>query len=330
MAIVSAAKRIKREGQEPTYSAVVAACPQATCNPHTEQPVDKKLVYNIFREACYDDDPADLWAHRTRLARSALEDDAKVRRLDFGRYMLALNHTPSWYCRNIVWCDLCNSILPRSERKATQMALARKGGKGWMSKGSQAHSQNLRAGKHILKLHSSNTVRVWWLPMLTRGKLHIELLPPNFPGETEEGAHIMVAKVKAAVNIRFPGSSPPKVLFTDRGNGFYNPGTGAITNGYRAALRGHQLQAFFPANASIQPGQLQELMLHETAVSWVRDRLKKTLPRRCWEETEEAYGARLKEAASYINSTHDVEGLCMEFPGRLRDLVERNGDRLAK
>ena len=61
-----------------------------------------------------------------------------------------------------------------------------------------------------------------------------------------------------------------------------------------------------------------------------RDRLKKTLPRRCWEETEEAYGARLKEAASYINSTHDVEGLCMEFPGRLRDLVERNGDRLAK
>ena len=37
--------------------------------------------------------------------------------------------------------------------------------------------------------------------MLTRGKLHIELLPPNFPGETEKGAHIMVAKVQAAVII---------------------------------------------------------------------------------------------------------------------------------
>ena len=108
--------------------------------------------------------------------------------------------------------------------------------------------------------------------------------------------------------------------FTDRGNGFYNPGTGAITNGYRAALRGHQLQAFFPASASIQPCQLQELMLHETAVSWVRDRLKKTLPRKCWEETEEAYGARLKEAAPHINSTHGVEGLCMEFPGCLENL----------
>ena len=83
-------------------------------------------------------------------------------------------------------------------------------------------------------------------------------------------------------------------------------------------------------HADFATAGLQELMLHETAVSWVRDRLKKTLPRRCWEETEEAYGARLKEAASYINSTHDVEGLCMEFPGRLRDLVEQNGDRLAK
>ena len=62
----------------------------------------------------------------------------------------------------------------------------------------------------------------------------------------------------------------------------------------------------------------------------VRNWLKKTLPRRCWEETEEADGARLKEAASYINSTHDVKGLWMDFPGRLRDLVERRGDRLAK
>ena len=38
----------------------------------------------------------------------------------------------------------------------------------------------------------------------------------------------------------------------------------------------------------------------------------------------------MREAASYINSTHDVEGLSMEFPGRLRDLVEQNGDQLAK
>ena len=49
-AIVSAAKRLKAEGEEPTYSAVVAACPQATLNPSTNEPVDKALVYKVFRE----------------------------------------------------------------------------------------------------------------------------------------------------------------------------------------------------------------------------------------------------------------------------------------
>ena len=38
-AIVSAAKRLKREGNEPTYSAVVAACPVAALNPKTGERV---------------------------------------------------------------------------------------------------------------------------------------------------------------------------------------------------------------------------------------------------------------------------------------------------
>ena len=55
-AIVSAAKRLKAEGEEPTYTAVVAACPKATANPKTQEPVDKKLVYTVFKERCYDDE----------------------------------------------------------------------------------------------------------------------------------------------------------------------------------------------------------------------------------------------------------------------------------
>ncbi len=41
-AVVSAAKRLKAEGGEPTYSAMVAACPKALINPDTEEPVNKK------------------------------------------------------------------------------------------------------------------------------------------------------------------------------------------------------------------------------------------------------------------------------------------------
>ena len=140
----------------------------------------------------------------------------------------------------------------------------------------------------------------------------------------------MVAKVKSALNIRFQNGVAPKRVCTDRGNGFYVAGTGCITAGYKAALKENGLSALLGDDASIQPGQLQELMLHETAVAWIRERLKKTVPRRAWEETVEAYRSRLKACAAYINANHNVEALCKEFPDRLAALDERQGDRLAK
>ena len=97
------------------------------------------------------------------------------------------------------------------------------------------------------------------------------------------------------------------MLFTDRGNGFYNACSGMITETYRAALRTHGLQAFFATDASVQPGQLQELMLHETAVAWMRGRLAKTMPKKPWEETPEQYCTRLKACAAHINANHDVD-----------------------
>ena len=140
----------------------------------------------------------------------------------------------------------------------------------------------------------------------------------------------MVARVRAALNIRFQGSTPPKVLFTDRGNGFFESGTGAITDGYRDALKQHKLKCFFKNNASVQPGELQEIMLHETAVAWVRQRLTKTRPKEAWTETAEDYYTRLKTCAAYINEHYNVEGLCHDLPTRLLDLQEAEGDRLRK
>ena len=166
--------------------------------------------------------------------------------------------------------------------------------------------------------------------MLTRGQLLVDLLPADFPGETPEGAAIMVSKVRAALNVRFPGTSPPRVLFTDRGNGFYNSGSGKITDGYSRALKAYNLKAFFPEDASVQPGALQELMLHETAVAWIRARLTQTVPKKAWEESVDSYGARLKACVAFINSHHDVSGLCRGLPQRLEALKQRRGDRLPK
>ena len=62
-------------------------------------------------------------------------------------------------------------------------------------------------------------------------------------------------------------------MFVDRGKGFYHPGTAAITPEFKAALKTCKFKAFWGGDASAQPGHLQELMLHETAVSWLRVRL---------------------------------------------------------
>ena len=59
-------------------------------------------------------------------------------------------------------------------------------------------------------------------------------------------------------------------------------------------------------------------MLHETAVAWIRKRLQVSLPKKPWEETEEHFAERLRDAASYINKNFDVEGPSKEFLVRIK------------
>ena len=58
------------------------------------------------------------------------------------------------------------------------------------------------------------------------------------------------------------------------------PKAGKITRGFAGALREHNLRASMGHDASRQPGDLQELMLHETAVAWTNGRLTHTAPQK--------------------------------------------------
>ena len=136
--------------------------------------------------------------------------------------------------------------------------------------------------------------------------------------------------VSAALNMRFRGVVRPHVLFTDRGAGFYNPGSGRITDQYRAALATNGLQAFQGEDAAVQPGKLSDLMLHEAAVSWIRVLLSSTIPARPWEESPAQLIARLKRIAGRINAEYDVAGLCRELPTRVEELARRGGGKLTK
>jgi hypothetical protein len=90
---------------------------------------------------------------------------------------------------------------------------------------------------------------------------------------------------------RGPGG-PEDMVLVDRGRGFWAPNSGKITAEFKGALREHGLRTVMGEDASKQPGQLQEMLLHETAESWLRCRLGRSVPAECWSETREQYGAR--------------------------------------
>ena len=72
-------------------------------------------------------------------------------------------------------------------------------------------------------------------------------------------------------------------------------------------------------------------MLHETAVSWFRSKMRREKPSVLpWLETRAQWKARAARCVRAINADYDVAALCREFPARLLDCQERGGDRIPK
>ena len=330
-AIARSAMNMKEKGPagEPSYPQLVAHNPKATLNSNTGRAVDKKVVYNILRKRCYDDpdDPEDRWTHDVRNSKEALTPKQQEVRHTWSLVMLQLAHRPAWYYEKVIWTDLCNTILPRTEQKAQEQLIARKGRRGWGSKKTKKASKNLRGSLSTLKQKSYGTIKVWWAPILMKGKLHIEVLGDKFPGEKVEGMAQFVTKVRHSVNARFKGDDQPSILFTDRGQGFYTL-NGHITGEYQAALQEHSFTAFAGDNASKQPGKMGDVLLHETAVSWIRYREGKTRPKEPWHESAADFAIKMKAICQDINDTLEVADLCRSFPKRLQELKDREGDRL--
>jgi hypothetical protein len=259
----------------------------------------------------------------------ALPDEVCAKRFEFAKHLRRLGQGAGYYHRNVIWTDLCSSIIPKTAKRAHEQALARKGGKGWGSPGARLYTRNLKGNRMSLKMKSTDSLRWWWMPLLMRGKLHIELLPEDFPGECAAGARVAVSKIPAALSRRFRSEAKPRIVMTDKGKGFYH-GTGRITDEYKTVLSDCGLRPLMGESNTVQPGDCQELMLHETAVAWVRRKLEHTLPVEPWRETRDAFEARLKQASEEINEAYDVAGLCHEFPERVEALFEAEGGRICK
>ena len=101
-AIKRSAEAMKRNGGEPTFNLICGSCPEAVKNPDSGSPVDKKRVYDVFREYCYDEGAEQPWKHRNRLTKNALPDVAIEKRLQWHKFMLKRGHTAEWYYKNLV------------------------------------------------------------------------------------------------------------------------------------------------------------------------------------------------------------------------------------
>ena len=330
--IARSAMNMKENDEEVTYPAIVSHNPKACLNPDTKRPVHKKAIYKLLKKRCHDDpdDPEDKWVHDYRCSKKALTEPQIQARYKWASELEGNILKPEWCHQHLIWTDICNSILPRSESMHKKQVIARKGRKGWGSKKTKKKSKNLIGEKGPIKQNQHGTIKVYWAPILMRGKLHIEVLGTGFPGETAAGAAILVGQIRKAVDRRFPGPGQPKMLFVDRGQGFYYMNGGRITPEFKQALQENSLKAYYGDNASAQPGMMQEVMLHETAVSWIRYQEEQTRPKEPWLESVTSYTSRMKGIAQDINSRLNVDGLCRDFPKRVAKVKEAEGDRISQ
>ena len=104
-----------------------------------------------------------------------------------------------------------------------------------------------------------------------------------------------------------------------------------VVRDYEDAIAKPGYRLYWGPSAATQAPDLGDVPLHETAVSWSRTKTRATKPDALpSEETQEQWAARACKVVRDINANLDVRGLRLEFPSRLQDVVDNEGDRLCK
>ena len=332
--VAKSAMLLKKKGLEPTLGAMMAQAPAAVLNPLTNLPFSTPTLSKVLRERAYDKDPTDAWIYTTPLAKSALSEDVITARLAWARKLKQLNkqlhRDAQWYCDHVIWIDPCNTVVPAAKRTIFDQAQAARGkSKRWMSKGSKRKSRNLRATPYAGKQRQWADKRAWWMMVMTRGKVVLHSLPLDWP-QTGPGMAWFVNNLRGILRKRFPAKQLPFVIATDRGPGFYQASQGTILAAYAEAIDANGFATLAGAEAKWQPPDIPDVLLHETAVAWVRSWFKKHpfkwVPK--VEDNLKLFHKRLKECEKYINANYDVYGLCKSFPSRIEALIKSRGDRL--
>ena len=130
------------------------------------------------------------------------------------------------------------------------------------------------------------------------------------------------------------GAAKPRTIVSDRGPGFFHRYWGTITGDYEAAIKRNGFVTLVGSNATEGPGKqpadIADVLLHETAISWLKMRMARMSPtvRKPWEETPAQYAVRLKGNVSDINKTCGGSALSGSFLRRMEALAKKGGGRL--
>ena len=332
--VASSGMSQKADGEEPCVDVTIVKCPAATWNPITKKPFCDKTIRKVWLTECYDFDPAFPWKYQYPLQKIAIPTEVCEYRMRMLKNILEVQeHGDSimWWSQHVVWIDPCASVLPRSRLQYVRMRTAELGNKKRLiSNDAKEYNRNLRGRKETLKQASYSSMRISWFIVLARGKVAIEMLPEEW--QLNGAGMAEVIELLPGVLRRMLGENAhiPRVLFTDRGTGMYAP-SGKVVNAYANAVNEAGFRLYWGPDAKAQSPDMGDLLLHETAVSWFRNRMRREKPVVLpWEETRAQWLARSTRCVRYINADHDVAGLCRQFPERLRSCKELDGGRIRK
>ena len=234
-------------------------------------------------------------------------------RVKWADVMLELRHHAGWYFRHVVWVDPCYTIIPgRPKTIHDQMVSSFGKAKRWASADARDEPRNLRSQPYTNKTTQWGDVKLWWFIVLARGRVHVQVMGRDWEQNGAGQAKLVERLPQILKKMLGQSEALPHTVFSDRGPGFYHPSQGTINPDYAAALTKYGFSSWAGDHALWQPGDIPDLLLHETAVSWVRKFLRQH-PVKIGENMTrniERLEEKLQEAVEHINTYYEVEDGC--------------------
>ena len=308
---------------------MIARCPAAAQNPLTGQAFDEKHIRQVFTTKCYDLDPSVPWERVQPLSKTALPDWLMKFREGWGKQVLDLELPAAWYERHCIWLDPCSSVIPGSPRSVFDQTQSNNGkGPRWMSKDARIYSRNLRASPYAGHQAQWGDQRVWWFMVFTRGHIKLCIMKDDWQ-QNADGMAQMVSKLPQVLEDMLGDGPKPRVVFSDRGPGFYQGSHGAICGAYSRALTKDGFRPFAGANASWQPPDIADLLLHESVAGNIRRYFRRNPIK--WgcdlKVNYKKFVQKMKECEVHLNTHHNLKSLSRAFPNRVKKMVKEKGRR---